>query len=121
MTVLCAVPLRIRPQYATGVMTPTATVRIGNQSAHAMVPPRSCIVRSGHRSLISYAPRTSPLLQRAEGGSVYDPACSPDQWRHTPQLIVTNADGAWTRGEAGSLRDRTLCAGGRIADGRSSP
>ena len=79
MTVLYAVPLMIRPQYATGVMTPTATVRIGNQSAHAMVPPRSCIVQSGHRSLISDAPRTSPLLQRAEGGSVYDPACSPEQ------------------------------------------
>ena len=25
--------------------TPTATVRIGNQSAHAMVPPRGCIVQ----------------------------------------------------------------------------
>ena len=36
---------------------------------------------------------------------MYDPTCSPDLWRHTPQLIVTNADGAWTRGEAGSLRD----------------
>ena len=118
MTVLYAVPPMIRPLYATGVMTPTATVRIGSQSAHAIVPPRDCIVQSGHRSLISYAPRMSPLLQRAEGGSVYDPACSAEQWRSTLQLIVTNADGAWTRGEAGSLRDVRI---GRIADGRSSP
>ena len=49
---------------------------------------------------------------------MYDPACSPEQWRSTLQLIVTNADGAWTRGEAGSLRDVRI---GRIADGRSSP
>ena len=102
MTVLYAVPPMVHPLYATGVMTPTATVRIGSQSAHAMVPPRDCIVQLGHRSLISYAPRTcmSPLLQRADGGSVYDTACSPEQWRSTPQLIVTNADGAWTQGEA---------------------
>ena len=68
MTVLYAVPLMIRPQYATGVMTPTATVRIGNQSAHAMVPPRSCIVQLGHRSLISYAPHTSPRAASCGGG-----------------------------------------------------
>ena len=45
MTVLYVVPLMIRPLYAIGVMTPTATLRIGNQSAHAMVPPRGCIVQ----------------------------------------------------------------------------
>ena len=118
MTVLYAVAPMIRAQYPTGVMTPTARVRIGSQSAHAIVPPHDCIVQSGHRSLISYAPRMSPLLQRAEGGSVYDPACSPEHWRSTPQLIVTYADGAWTRGEAGSLRD---VRSGRIADGRPSP
>ena len=45
MTVLYAVPPMIRPLYATRVMTPTATVRIGNTFAHAMVPPRGCIVQ----------------------------------------------------------------------------
>jgi hypothetical protein len=34
---LYAVPPMVRPQYATGVMTAAATVRIGNQSVYAMV------------------------------------------------------------------------------------